>query len=94
MDALLKISHNALPLGAVGIKPSKLITTKTIIMTQNKTINGSGSTTKIIDGLGQQSIVVFYPFNYQFKTAGEHTITFTSGGVSAEVKVSVEASEN
>lgn len=57
--------------------------------TQNKTLNGSGSTTDVLDNLGQKSKVIFYPFTYQFKTSGDHTITFTCNGVSQAVTVTV-----
>lgn len=57
--------------------------------TQNKTLDGTGATVKVMDSIGQESRVSFYPFNYQFKTAGDHTINFTCNGVTESVTVTV-----
>ena len=55
---------------------------------QNKTIDGTGNVTPIYPN-GQKNVVPFYSFHYEFKTVGEHTITFSSGGVSKSVTVTV-----
>ena len=55
---------------------------------QNKTENGTGSVTPIYVN-GQKNVVPVYSFHYEFKAVGEHTITFSSGGVSKSVTVTV-----
>lgn len=59
--------------------------------TQNQTIKGSGDITKIKNKIGKSERVYYYPFNYEFRTAGKHTITFTANGVSKSVEVEVAA---
>lgn len=51
---------------------------------QNKTIKGTG------DFTGAPQNVYYYPFTYDIHTTGEHTITFTAGGVSQSVSFNVE----
>lgn len=53
--------------------------------TQNKTMNGTGSITK--NGVPEPTY--YYPFHYEFKTAGKHTITFTCNGLSESVDIQV-----
>ncbi len=57
--------------------------------TQNKVINGTGNLATITDNLGQKSKVYYYPFTYQIKTIGTHTITFTCNDVSESVNIEV-----
>lgn len=66
-----------------------VVTVEATDSTQNKTIHGTGNVTKIRNAEGEESSVHYYPFNYQFKTAGEHTITFTCNGISESVTVTV-----
>lgn len=56
---------------------------------QNKTMTGAGHLTKIMSG-GSQITVYYYPFHYEFKTAGAHTITFTSLGQSVSQTFNVQ----
>ena len=56
--------------------------------TQNKTMNGTGNVTKIYNN-GVPESVNYYPFHYEFKTAGKHTITFTCNGLSESVDIQV-----
>lgn len=56
---------------------------------QNRTLNGTGNVTKVYDSEGNAKTVPFYPFHYQFKEAGEHTITFTVDNKSEKVTISV-----
>ena len=57
--------------------------------TQNKVMNGTGSFTKILQSDGNKEEVAYYPFTYQFKTSGIHTITFTCDGQSKSVSFDV-----
>ena len=53
---------------------------------QNKTLNGTGNVLPI----GEKKVKTpFYPFHYEFKTVGDHTITFTCNGVSDSVTLTV-----
>ena len=56
--------------------------------TQNKTIDGTGNVTPIYVN-GQKNVVPVYSFHYEFKTAGEHVITFSANGVSQSITVTV-----
>jgi len=55
---------------------------------QNKELVGTGDLTPIYPN-GKKTFVSYYPFHYEFKTSGDHTITFTTNGVSEEVTVTV-----
>jgi len=55
---------------------------------QNKTLNGTGNMTTIYVN-GAKRVVHFYPFHYEFKTAGNHTITFTHEGQNEVVNLEV-----
>ena len=58
---------------------------------QNKTLNGTGNITKIYkDGVPES--VHYYPFHYEFKTVGTHTITFTANGYQ-EVSIDLVVTE-
>lgn len=43
---------------------------------QNKTLSGTGNVTKIYPN-GEPQTVHYYPFHYDFRSVGDHTITFT-----------------
>lgn len=51
--------------------------------TQDKTINGTGN-------MNGNSGLYYYPFNYLFRTVGDHTITFTVNGVSQSVTLEAQ----
>ena len=51
---------------------------------------GIGSVTKIYKEDGTQEIVSYYPFRYEFKTAGQHTIKFTANGMSESITLDVK----
>lgn len=55
---------------------------------QNKTLNGTGNVTNIYPN-GEKKTVHYYPFHYEFKTAGEHIITFTQGNLTESVTLQV-----
>ena len=56
--------------------------------TQNATLNGTGNVGKIyVDGNEKQ--VYYYPYTYQFKTSGKHTITFSALGLTQSVELDV-----
>ncbi|MEK9207209.1 MAG: peptidoglycan-binding domain-containing protein [Patescibacteria group bacterium] len=55
---------------------------------QNKTLIGTGNVTKIYNGEIPES-VYYYPFHYEFKNAGQHTITFTANGMTESVTLTV-----
>lgn len=61
--------------------------------TQDKTLQGTGTlwNNRYIDG--QKVPAFYYPFTYQFKTVGDHKITFTAAGVSADVTIKVPAED-
>lgn len=55
---------------------------------QNKTLNGTGDIRKIyIDGIPKT--VPYYEFYYEFKTPGDHTITFTAEELTTQITLSV-----
>lgn len=57
--------------------------------TQNKVENGSGELVTIYtDGVKEQ--VYGYVYSYDFKTAGDHTITFSANGLSKEVVINAK----
>lgn len=61
--------------------------------TQNKIIESTGNQKKaVIDGA--KVILPFYPYTYQFRTAGKHTITFECEGVTELVELSAEDTLN
>lgn len=51
---------------------------------QDRELHGTGNL------WGDPHNVYYYPFNYIFKEAGEHTITFTSGDLTATVTLKAE----
>ncbi len=55
---------------------------------QNKTLIGTGNVTKIYNGEIPES-VYYYPFHYEFKNAGQHTITFTANGMTEVITLDV-----
>lgn len=65
---------------------------------QNQTIEGTGNVkpiyeNKTVKGL-HQSVkikVPYYPFHYEFRTAGDHTITFIVDGKSESIKLKAVA---
>ncbi len=61
--------------------------------TQNKTLNGTGNVYPRYEG-DSKIITPYYPFNYEFKTGGDHTITFTALGMVKSVTLTVAASDN
>lgn len=58
--------------------------------TQNQVLNGTGDVTKITLPNGRKEKIYYYAFNYEFRTKGKHTITFTSDGLTKSVEVEVE----
>ena len=57
--------------------------------TQNKTLNGTGTVKKIYDG-EVPTLTPYYPFHYEFKTAGDHVITFKADGLIESVTLQVK----
>ena len=55
---------------------------------QNKRIAGTGNQTKIYPE-GTPVTVPYYPFHYEFKSAGKHTITFKVGDKTESVDLDV-----
>jgi hypothetical protein len=51
---------------------------------QNKNLNGTGNYSPRVEG------GYYYPFTYEFKSPGEHTITFQANGITKAVKVNAE----
>ena len=56
---------------------------------QNKTLVGTGNITPRYEDNGSKRMVPYYPFHYEFKTVGTHTITFESDGMTKSVTVEV-----
>lgn len=54
---------------------------------QNKTLNGTGNITKIVNDKGVKEVVHYYPFHYEFRITGNHTITFRSNGMVEVVNI-------
>lgn len=52
---------------------------------QNKTLNGTGNVAPIYNENGAKIITPYYPFNYEFKTAGEHIITLSANGMAKSI---------
>jgi hypothetical protein len=68
---------------------NKIVEMISIDSTQNKTATGTGDITTIyIDG--NKRVVPYYGYNYEFKTAGEHTITFKCEGVETSVTLTAK----
>ncbi len=56
---------------------------------QNKTMNGTGNQkTMYYDGIAK--VMWFYPFSYDFRFAGQHTITFSANGMTESVTLTVK----
>lgn len=53
---------------------------------QNKNINGTGTIANTYVN-GQKIPVYCYPYTYEFRTAGDHQITFSANGVSKTVEI-------
>lgn len=87
-------AYNELYIGAIVYneagKPTKdlTVTITATDETQNSVVNGTGNTTALVTQ-GSSTQVPFYKFNYQFKTLGEHTITFEAIGLTKSVTVNV-----
>jgi hypothetical protein len=65
-----------------------LVTVEATDESQNKTLNGTGNVTNIYPN-GEKKTVHYYPFHYEFKTAGEHIITFKQGNLTESVTLQV-----
>lgn len=55
---------------------------------QNRTYNETGVIRRIFRN-GERRHTPIYPFHYEFKSEGKHTITFTCEGVSQSVELQV-----
>lgn len=86
--------ENYIYLGAIirdngdALQDRKVIVTATDVG-QNKTMDSTGNWTKIVRK-GDKKHVPFYPFNYEFRTAGKHVITFECEGVKESVELLVK----
>jgi len=58
--------------------------------TQNKTLNGTGDVLPQYEN-EVRIITPFYPFHYEFKTVGDHTITFSVNDITDSVTLTVVA---
>lgn len=56
--------------------------------TQNKEMTGTGSITPIYPN-GDKIMVPYYAYHYEFKTPGDHVITFTVGDTHESVTIHV-----
>ena len=86
--------YNELYIGAIVYneagKPTKdlTVTITATDATQNSVVESTGNTTAMVTQ-GSSTQIPFYKFNYQFKTLGEHTITFEAIGLTKSVTVNV-----
>lgn len=86
----IKDESNYIDIGLIVTNPDGSVnTTATVNVTatdssQNKEIVGTGTF------WGNPHNVYYYPFEYQFKTPGDHTITFTVLGVTQSVTVTAK----
>lgn len=84
---------NEIYLGAVLVKADGSIENEEDMVitatdeTQNVTKNGTGNMSTFGD---PDNPKYYYPFRYEFRTVGQHTITFTALGVSESVTINVE----
>ena len=56
---------------------------------QDRTLAGTGNVTKIYTD-GNKKQVPYYHFHYEFKTAGDHTITFKCAGEETVVNLTAK----
>lgn len=61
--------------------------------TQNKTLEGTGDLWANRYVNGEKQPAYYYTFDYQFKTTGDHTITFTAGALTQSVTINVPADD-
>lgn len=71
----------------IPIKDAVVIITSTD-STQNKTINSTGNVYPKYEN-NVRIITPYYRFHYEFKTAGEHIITFSTNGLTDAVTLTV-----
>lgn len=87
---VIKDESNYIDIGLVVTNPdgsnnnTATVTVTTSDPSQNKELKGTGTF------WGNPHNVYYYPFEYQFKTAGDHVITFTCEGVSVSVTVTAK----
>lgn len=62
-------------------------------LSQNKTIVGTGTFRRIKKPDGTRELTPFYPFHYEFKNKGTHTVTFTCEGLTKSTTLSVKDKE-
>ena len=67
-----------------------LVTVEATDQSQNKQINGTGFTTPIPEN-GSAIATPYYQFHYEFKTTGQHVITFSTGDMTESVTLEVHA---
>lgn len=66
---------------------SRVVTVTATDSTQNKVINGTGTmSTTLYRKQGPALSGYYYPFTYEFRTPGVHTITFTTEGLSKTIE--------
>jgi hypothetical protein len=59
---------------------------------QNKSMNGTGNVTRIYPD-GSVRVVPYYFYEYEFRTPGEHTITFSAEGLTKSVTLNAPLDE-
>ena len=67
----------------------RLVTVAATDSAQNKTMDGTGAYRRVFRN-GKRPHTPFYPFHYEFKSEGKHTVTFTCEGVSASVELQAD----
>lgn len=60
------------------------VTVETTDSEQDKVINGTGNVTSIYEN-GTKKTIYYYPFHYEFRSTGNHTITFKTNGMTESV---------
>ena len=66
-----------------------LVTVTATDSSQNRSMQGTGNRRKIIED-GHRVSVPYYPYRYEFKIAGKHTITFEYEGIAEMVELLVK----
>lgn len=75
--------------GALGVDDA-IVTIEATDSSQNKTLNGTGNVIKTIDDDGINKLFSYYHYHYEFKSSGEHTVTFSANGMTKSVTLNVK----
>lgn len=57
---------------------------------QDKTLKGTGNVMAVYNADGQKNVVPVYVFHYEFRSSGDHQVTFSTNGLSQSITISVK----